>query len=483
MLPLPRSITVQPGSFVINDPATFLSTLSGEIDKTLPPEGYRVTVTPTGVSVVGGSPAGAFYGVQTVKQLLPTVVYRAAWQDDGPWEVPCIEITDSPAFAWRGCMLDVARHFMPKHDVLRFIDLLAMHKLNVLHLHLTDDQGWRLQIRRYPRLTSVGAWRRESMVGSRQHERFNGRPHGGFYTQDDIREIVAYAAQRFVTVVPEIDLPGHTQAALAAYPQWGLEETEVSTRWGISRGVLNTLPETVAAIKDIFGEVLELFPAKHIGIGGDECGDREAQSRYALELYSFLTAHGRIPLGWDEVLEVPDLPPMTIAAWRGPGVTEAIASAGYEVVACPDTSVYLDYRQSDDPREPIPVGTVLTLSDVWHFEVPDHERVLGAQVNLWTEHADSPRTVDYLAFPRLSAFAEAVWSPQPSTYDMFVHRLTTHLKRLDAAGVEYRPLDGPLPWQERPDAAGWPRDRAEREAELRKQTQFVRRLGAPDGDH
>ncbi|GAA4263255.1 beta-N-acetylhexosaminidase [Dactylosporangium darangshiense] len=269
--------------------------------------------------------------------------------------------------------------------MLRFIDLLAVHKLNVLHLHLTDDQGWRLEIRRYPELTRVGAWRRESMVGSRQHRRFDGRPHGGYYTQDDIREIVAYAAERFVTVVPEIDIPGHSQAAIAAYPSLGnaAGPVEVSTSWGISSRVLNVADTTLDFYRRVFDEVLELFPGPYIGIGGDECPKEE---------------------------------------WR----------------ASPHAQL----------------------------SGAERDRVLGAQCNIWTEHLPSARAVDYAAFPRLCAFAETVWSAPERDLAAFRHRLATHLGRLDALGVEYRPDAGPLPWQTRPDAQGWPKDRAARDAEL-----------------
>ncbi len=422
-----------------------------ELDPALPGEGYRLHVRPDGVSLWGGGEAGVFHGRQTLRQLLPPSNYRTAGFT-GPWTIPCVEVEDAPRFGWRGCMLDVARHFMPKANVLRFIDLLAVHKLNVLHLHLTDDQGWRIEIKRYPRLTSVGAWRRESMVGSRHHERFDGRPHGGFYTQDDIREIVAYAAARHITVVPEIDLPGHTQAAIAAYPHLGSEEVEVWTRWGVSPHGLNGSPESIAFFRDVFDEVLELFPSRYICFGGDESTQNQT---YAHSMRSYLEVRGRKPFAWDEVLEAGLEPGLTIAAWRGPDKTTAALSAGHEVVACPDMSCYLDYRQSEHPGEPIPVGTLLTLEDVWRFDPPDG--VLGAQANVWTEYMDSPRGVDYAVFPRLCAFAEVVWSGRSSDYPDFERRLAQHLPRLDALGVEYRPLDGPLPWQTRPDAPGWPR--------------------------
>ncbi|MGW4467099.1 beta-N-acetylhexosaminidase [Micromonospora sp. NPDC004704] len=468
------------------------------VDPALHHEGYHLRVRPDRITITGGSPAGVFYGAQTLRQLLPPAIFRRAPVVSGPWTVPGVEISDRPRFGWRGCMLDVARHFMPVAGVLRLIDLLAVHKLNVLHLHLTDDQGWRVQIRRYPRLTEVGGWRHESMVGSRQHERFNGRPHGGYYTRDDIREIVAYAAERFVTVVPEIDLPGHTQAAIAAYPELGNnpdEPVRVSTRWGVSRRVLNVSDETVSFFRHVLDEVMELFPSRHIGIGGDECDkdewraspaarDRmrelglrdadELQSWFVAQFQRHLGANGRTLFGWDEILEG-DLPPgATVAAWRGPALAVAAARAGHDVVACWDSAAYLDYRQSDDPAEPVPVGTVLTVADVRAFDPEPaalpadlRRRVLGAQCNIWTEHADHPRAVDYLAFPRLSAFAEAVWSPAgPPPWQGFDQRLGEHLRRLDALGVEYRLPDGPQPWQRRPDAPGWPRTGTDRVAEL-----------------
>jgi hexosaminidase len=502
-----RDALSRPTGLPLPAPALTDGAIHLTVDPALPAEGYRLRVRPDRIAITGGSPAGAFYGAQSLLQLLPPTVYRRAPVAPGPWTVPCVEISDEPRFGWRGCMLDVARHFMPVAGVLRFIDLLAAHKLNMLHLHLTDDQGWRVQIRRYPRLTEVGAWRHESMAGSRQHERFDGRPHGGYYSQDDIREIVAYAAQRFITVVPEIDLPGHTQAAIAAYPHLGNDACEpvaVSTRWGISHRVLNVSDETITFFQHVLDEVMELFPSRHIGIGGDEChkdewrassaaqrrlrdlglrDEDELQSWLVQQFQRHLAASGRSLFGWDEILEGQLPHGATVAAWRGPALAVAAARAGHDVVACWDTSAYLDYRQSDGPDEPIPVGTVLTVADVRAFDplppaLPPElrHRVLGAQCNLWTEHADNPRAVDYLAFPRLSAFAEAVWSPAGSApWNGFDQRLSEHLRRLDALGVEYRPPGGPLPWQRRPDARGWPRERVDRDAELAALTSNVLR--------
>ena len=474
------------------------------LEPALDAEAFRLAVTTNGIRIEGGGAAGVFYGCQAFLQLLPPAVFRRGRVSGVRLAVSAVQIQDAPRFTWRGAMLDVGRHFMPKHDVLRFIDLMAMHRLNVLHLHLTEDEGWRIEIRRYPRLTEVGAWRRESQMGARQDAPGDGRPHGGFYTQDDIREIVAYAAERFITVVPEIESPGHVQAALAAYPELGVtgEQLEVWTRWGINQNVLNVEESTVDFFTNVLDEVMELFPSPYIGVGGDECPkdqwradhrtqqrmaelgvqDEEAlQSWFIRRLDDHLTAAGRRLYGWDEILEGGLAPGATVASWRG--MTGAITAArrGHDVVACPDDLVYLDYRQSDSPDEPIPVGIVLTVRDVYGFEpVPaeltkeEARHVLGGQANIWTEHMDSPRTVDFFAFPRLCALAEALWSTGERDYDDFAGRLDEHLARLDAAGVEYRRPSGPLPWQTRPGIAGRPSTREQRAAYM---AQMVANIG------
>ena len=456
-------------------------------------EGYRLTVTATGVRLEAVTSAGLFYAAQTLRTLFPPAAFRRAPISSGPWRIPAVTIVDRPRFRWRGALLDVARHFLPKQDVLRFIDLIALHKLNVLHLHLTDDQGWRIEIRRYPRLTEVGSWRRQSPLGDRRHNRFDGRPHGGFYTQDDIREIVAYAAARHITVVPEIDVPGHAGAAIAAYPHLGNVDSpshpdspEVATQWGILDNVLNAEESTLQFLRDVFDEVVELFPARHIGVGGDECptGPWETSPRakerieelglpeaealrfwYVARLAEHLAAHGRVLYGWDEICDGELPPDAVVASWRGTAGAVTAAKRGHDVVLCPEDQVYLDWRQSDDPGEPTPIGKISSLAHVYAFEpVPsglsenESEHVLGAQCNLWTEHPDSARAIDYLAFPRLAAFAETVWSSEDDRdFADFQRRLTVHEARLDALGVEYRRASGPLPWQSRPDAPGWPR--------------------------
>jgi hexosaminidase len=457
------------------------------LDEGLPAEGYRLDVTPTEIRISGGGPAGVFYGAQTLRQLLPPAAFRKARVVDVDWVVPALAIADQPRFGWRGCLLDVARHFLPKADLLRFIDLLALHKLNVLHLHLTDDQGWRLEIPRWPRLTEVGSWRSRSMVGARRYGDYDARPHGGFYTRDDIREIVAYAADRHVTVVPEVDLPGHMRAAIAAYPELGNtgEALSVDDSWGISPHVLNVSDTALRFCLEVLEDVCELFDSPVIGVGGDECpteqweasraararaealglpGPRALQPWFMAQVSDFLTARGRRVLGWDEILDGGAPAGATIAAWRGPEATVRAARAGHDVIACPRDFVYLDYRQSGDPGEPIPVGPLLTLEDVYGFApVPpglsteESARVVGVQACVWTEHMDSARVIDYMAFPRLCALAEVAWSGAGHPLSDFNGRLRLHKARLRASGVEYRHDNGPLPWQTRPDARGFPR--------------------------
>ncbi|WP_433826188.1 beta-N-acetylhexosaminidase [Actinoplanes sp. CA-015351] len=532
LIPRPAGVTAADGGFFVLDAGTLLDAGPGlgaiaaglraslgpatgcelrdgsggillSLDTRIPAGAYELTVTPEGISVEGGSPAGVFHGTQTLRQLLPPATLRRARVAEGPWQIPTCRITDVPRFAWRGVMLDVARHFMPVADVLRFIDLAAFHKLNVLHLHLTDDQGWRVEVPGRPRLTSVGAWRPESMLGARGHERFDKRPHGGFYTDDDLREIVAYAAARFITVVPEVDMPGHMQAAIAAYPELGNGFAgPVRTSWGISSHVLNVGDEALGFCRDVLDHLCDIFPGEVIGIGGDECpatewqdspvaearmkeagleGPHQLQKWFTERLARHLARRGRRLYGWDEILAGGAPPGSVIAAWRGVEPTVWAARAGHQVVACPDTSVYLDYRQSDDPGEPTPVGTRLTLEEVYAFEpvpgglTPEQAAlVLGGQANVWTEHMESARRVDYQVFPRLCAFAEAVWGPAERDFAGFSARLPAHLARLEALGVNYRPLSGSRPWDGRPDAPGNPRTRADRQAELHEMTAALR---------
>ncbi|WP_084467624.1 beta-N-acetylhexosaminidase [Promicromonospora sukumoe] len=525
---------------VTDGPADVVLALAAD----LPAGGYRIEVreAPSGTGATPGTAtvrveaadlAGAHAAAQTLRQLAGPSAFRRApadYRTAGTLPaLPAVRVEDHPRFEWRGVLLDVARHFLPKHDVLRFVDLAAAHRLNVLQLHLTDDQGWRVQIDRYPELTRTGAWRRESTVGTWRTGSRDGRPHGGFYTQDDLREIVAYTRDRGITVIPEIDVPGHVEAAVAAYPELGTrkDRSGVRTTWGISQDVLDPSEGSLAFFRHVLDEVLDVFDSPWIGLGGDEVPPtlwRESpqiveraralglfdaggtvdvgllHGWFVARLAEHVSAAGRRAVVWDEAVS-PMLPrDVVVTSWRGYAQGAAALAAGHDVVMAPEQVVYLDHRAGDHPAEPIPVGFLRTIEDVYSFDpfppglveppsslvelvetqvstsstsggaaAADHRqgRLLGAQAQVWTEHLDSARRVDYATYPRLAAFAEVAWSPQAAREPgserskEFLERLERHhLPRLDAYGVEYRPLAGPHPWQTRPGVQGYPRDLA-----------------------
>ncbi|POX43300.1 beta-N-acetylhexosaminidase [Streptomyces sp. Ru73] len=479
-------------------PAGAPGTITLAVDPGLPPEHYRLDTTGGAVRITGGDPAGVFWGAQTLRQLLGADAFRRAPLAPGrATDLPAVRIEDGPRFGWRGMMLDVARHFLPKDDVLRYLDLLAAHKLNVFHFHLTDDQGWRIEIARHPRLTEVGSWRPRTKWGHRASELWDETPHGGYYTKDDIREIVAYAAERHIGVVPEIDVPGHSQAAIAAYPHLGNTDAVdtsalgVWDNWGVSPHVLAPTDATLRFYEDVLDEVLDLFPADvspFVHLGGDECprdewrrspaaqariaalglaGEDALQSWFLRHFDAWLAARGRRLIGWDEILEGGLPGGAAVSSWRGYAGGIAAAEAGHDVVMCPEQHVYLDHRQHGGPDEPMPIGYVRTLEDVYRFEPvppglsPEAARhILGTQANVWTEVMQNRARVDYQVFPRLAAFAEVAWSPLPAPeerdYAGFEARMTGHYARLDALGVDYRPPGGPLPRQRRPGVPGRP---------------------------
>ena len=474
-----------------------------DVDRSLADEAFDLETTPASIRLAASTERGGHWAVQALLQLFPAAVYRRSSFATARWTTPATRVQDAPKFPWRGAMLDVVRHFAPTRDVLRFIDLLAMHRLNTLHLHLTDDQGWRVEITKYPRLTEVGGWRPETQLGAEHGSDTDGRPHGGFYTQDDIREIVAYATARGITVVPEIELPGHAQAAVAAYPELGVGDADSApttpwTRWGINPVIFNVEESTIGFLSDVLDEVIDLFPSEYICIGGDECpkiqwvedertqermreigvhDEEDLQSWFVSRIGQHLASRGRKLLGWDEILEGGLADGATVLSWRGNVGAVTAARSGHDVVACPEDTVYLDYRESDLDSEPIPTGTVTTVEKAYSFDpVPveldadEARHVLGGQANLWTEHIDSMRGLDYRAFPRLAAVAEALWTSGDRDYSEFAPRLTEHLARLDAAGVEYRHADGPRPWQKRPGVSGRTRSAEESAAHLAKIT-------------
>jgi hexosaminidase len=446
-------------------------------------ESYRLRVTETGIDIVAPSAAGAFYGTRTLRQLLPPALLRSApARPPGTVYVDGLEIEDAPRFGWRGMALDVARHFFPKEFILRLIDLASLHKLNVLHLHLTDDQGWRVEVDRYPRLTGVGAWRRQSPLGHQGEGRFDGVPHGGFYSKDDLSEIVAYAARRFVTVVPEIDMPGHMQAAVASYPELGNTggDLEVFTSWGISEHVLNLEEPAVRFCAEVLEEVMDIFPGLYVHIGGDECpttewevsrraqalcrslglsGAQQLQSWFTARMSEVVSARGKRLVGWDEILDAGAPPGAVITVWRGQHADRAAiqgAKAGHDIVMAPEPWTYFDWAYADSPREPLAIRPAISVEKAYSFEpvpagLPEElqGRVIGVQCQLWTEYVTTPQRAEYQYFPRACALAEVAWSPRDRLWDEFEPRLRRHMARLDALGVNYRPLDGPTPGQAR----------------------------------
>lgn len=502
IIPTPQSIEVGEGFFELDDRTTlhvapefdwvasmlrsYLSPATGfdfktiesialnqigiAFDASLANEGYRLDVSENRIDISAKSATGAFYAIQTLRQLLPNQVFSSERQEVS-WKVPICAIEDNPRFSWRGSHLDVARHFMPKDFVLRYIDLLALHKFNVLHLHLTDDQGWRIEIKKYPKLTEIGAFRKDTML-KYSPMMYEGKPHGGFYSQDDIREIIAYAKDRFVTVVPEIEMPGHSQAAIAAYPELGNtgKQLDVAVDWGVNDNVFNVEDSTIQFLQDVLDEVLELFPSQFIHIGGDECpktqwqqseraqarmkelglaSENELQSWFIEQMDDFLTKRGRRLVGWSEILEGGLAPGATLMVWLGDdGAMEAVSS-GHDVVMAQTTHTYFDYYQSEDTsKEPHAIGGFLPLSKVYQYNpilpqmsTEQSKHVLGVQFQVWTEYIRTPSQVEYMVFPRACALAEVAWSPfEKRDYNDFMQRLRKHTERLDALQVNYRPL-------------------------------------------
>ena len=436
-------------------------------DASHPAEGYHLDVTSDAVTVEAKTPAGLFYGLQTLTQLL------SGGHSSG-WSVPVVQIVDTPRFAYRGMHLDVGRHFFPVAFVKKYIDLLAMYKMNKFHWHLTDDQGWRIEIKKYPKLTEIGAYRKETVVG-KNFERFDrpyvgdGQPHGGFYTQDEVREVVAYARARYIDVIPEIEMPGHATAALAAYPELACTDGpfNVPTTWGIFEDVFCPKEETFQFLEDVLTEVIALFPSQYIHIGGDEvpkvrwkeselaqevitreglADEDELQSYFIKRIESFLLAQGRRLIGWDEILEGGLAPDATVMSWRGmEGGIEA-ARQGHDVIMTPTSHTYFDYYQGDPVQEPLAIRGLTPLEKVYGFEpVPETlsaeeaAHILGAQGNVWTEYMATTDHVEYMVFPRMLALAEVVWSPQElRNWEDFVQRLPAQLQHLDTLGVNYR---------------------------------------------
>ena len=432
-------------------------------------EGYVLDVQPKKIKIRASTDQGAFYAVQSLKQLLPLEFENKSLKEK-QIAIKCVTIHDAPQFKYRGMHLDVGRHFFSVNFIKKYVDALAMLKMNTFHWHLTEDQGWRIEIKKYPKLQEVGAFRNETLVGHYNDEpqQFDGKRYGGFYSQDEIKDIVAYAQARHVTVIPEIEMPGHSQAAIAAYPELGCsnEKVEVATKWGVFEDIYCTKDETFNFLEDVLDEVLELFPSNYIHIGGDEapkirwktCNDcqhrikteglkdeHELQNYFITRIEKYLNSKGRQIIGWDEILEGGLAPNATVMSWRGiHGAVEA-AKQHHNVILTPGSHCYFDHYQSTNSSEPLAIGGFLPLDKVYSFNpIPEElteeesEYVLGAQGNIWTEYIPTEAQVEYMAFPRILAMSEVVWSnPENKNYDDFVSRVENFNRRLDILDINY----------------------------------------------
>ncbi|MGA9779404.1 MAG: beta-N-acetylhexosaminidase [Limisphaerales bacterium] len=437
-------------------------------------EGYELAVTTDSVVIRAPTPAGLFYGVQTLFQLLPPEIFSSNVVRDVNWQMPCVQIEDWPRFKWRGLLLDVSRHFFNKAEVETILDAMAMHKLNVLHWHLTDDQGWRIEIKKYPKLTQIGAWRPSVGFGFDPNSTTAYGPdgrYGGFYTPVDIHDVLKYAAVRHITVVPEIEMPGHSTAALEAYPQFSCTggPFTMPLTGGIFNGIYNPAnDQTFKFLDDVLTEVFRLFPGKYVHLGGDEVpketwenspacqalmkqegltNENQLQGWFMRRMEKFVSAHGRTMIGWSEIMQGGLASNAVVMDWIG-GAVEA-ASAGHDVVMSPTAYCYLDFYQSSNRVAEPPAATwggPLTLRKVYSFDpMPTNlppqlqSHILGTQGNLWTEWVPNLKHAEYMIFPRECAIAEITWSPESShNWDDFLRRLQIHAQRLDELGINYR---------------------------------------------
>ncbi|MFT4033501.1 MAG: family 20 glycosylhydrolase [Siphonobacter sp.] len=428
------------------------------------PEGYRLQVSPQRIEV-SGHDAGLFYGTQTLLQLLPT---------KGKPSIAGVTIEDYPRFGYRGVMLDVGRHYMPVSYIKQLIDEMAHYKLNRLHWHLTEDQGWRLEIKKYPKLTQIGSVRNETLIGGyndRTPQQFDGIPYGGFYTQEEAKDIVRYAAERHIEVIPEIEMPGHSTAILAAYPEYGCTPGpfKVQTTWGVHADVLCPKEETFRFLEDVLTEVMTIFPSSYIHIGGDECpkdrwktsefcqnlmkkeglkDEHELQSWFIRRVEKFVNSKGKRIIGWDEILEGGLAPDATVMSWRGEEGGITAAKQKHEVIMTPNSYLYLDHGQSRDRKqEPLIIGGYLPLDKVYSYNptptslsADEQKYIKGVQANLWTEYIATPNKANYMLFPRVLALSEVAWSPlsKKNYTDFSENRLPEHLYRLSKRGITYR---------------------------------------------
>lgn len=440
-----------------------------KLDENLKPEAYILAVSKEGITIKASTDQGAFYAVQSLRQFMPVSIENGTFSED-EINIQAVTIKDQPQFKYRGMHLDVARHMFSVDFIKKYIDALVLLKMNTFHWHLTDDQGWRIEIKKYPKLQEVSAYRDETLVGhySDQPHQFDGKRYGGYYTQEEVKDVVQYAKARFVTVIPEIEMPGHAQAAIAAYPELGCtdEPIEVAKKWGVFEEIYCPNQKTFAFLEDVLDEVLELFPSKYIHIGGDEApktrwknckhcqelikkeglkDEHHLQSYFITKMEMYLNSKGRQIIGWDEILEGGLAPNATVMSWRGTSGAVEAAKSGHNVIMTPTSHCYFDYYQSENEDEPIAIGGFLPLEKVYGFNpIPEEltteesKYVLGAQGNIWTEYIPTEKHLEYMAYPRMLALSEVVWSQtEHKNYKDFVSRLENYHQRLDALDINY----------------------------------------------
>lgn len=445
-------------------------------DDNLKQEAYELDISETKIEIKASTDQGAFYAVQSLRQLMPVGLENGSFKEN-KINILAIKIIDNPRFKYRGMHLDVARHMFPVDFIKQYIDALAMLKFNTFHWHLTDDQGWRIEIKKFPKLQSIAAYRNETLIGhySDNPQKFDGKKYGGYYTQEEVKEVVAYAKERFVTIIPEIEMPGHSQAVIAAYPELGCvstgsttteEPVEVATRWGVFDQVLCPTEETFGFLEDVLDEVMLLFPSKYIHIGGDEApktkweesdfcqqlikenglkDEHELQSYFINRIETYLNSKGREIIGWDEILEGGLAPNATVMSWRGKTGAVQAAQQHHDVVMTPTSHCYFDYYQSENENEPLAIGGFLPLQKVYSFDpIPEElteeesQYIIGVQANVWTEYMPTAEQVEYMVFPRIMAMSEIAWSsPNERDFKEFAERVEYFNQRLDLFGVNY----------------------------------------------
>lgn len=500
IIPTPRNIEIQEGDFILDSnteiifDATFnisaeylkgfiaegsqiqlkegegKTTISFKEDASIKnEEGYKLKVSNDKIIISASTDKGAFYAVQTLRQLLPASFENGTFKGNKV-AIKCLTIEDEPQFVYRGMHLDVGRHMFSVDFIKKYIDAMAMLKMNTFHWHLTEDQGWRIEIKKYPKLNEIAAFRKETLIGhySDQPHQFDGKRYGGFYTQEQVKDVVSYAQSRQVTIIPEIEMPGHSQAAISAYPELGCpgHQVEVATKWGVFEAIYCTKDETFEFLENVLDEVIALFPGEYIHIGGDEapktqwkyckaCQNRikqeglkdehELQSYFISRIEKYLNSKGKQIIGWDEILEGGLAPNASVMSWRGIDGAVQAAKESHNVILTPGSHCYFDHYQSTNPNEPLAIGGFLPLEKVYSFNpMPDgltkeeQKYVLGAQGNVWTEYMPTSKKVEYMVFPRILAMSEAVWSRQENkNYDDFIVRLERFHKRFDALDINY----------------------------------------------